>query len=103
MGDREILFIDNGMDTEKMKRMGTITNGTNVYLCINVLWPEMLFVLMALNDFCRFHAQKLTKKRYEMMLDKSVIWDHNITQIRLLQAEVAKCLEEIVEAKPIVG
>lgn len=24
MGDREILFVDNGMDTEKMKRMGMI-------------------------------------------------------------------------------
>ena len=31
MGNREILFVDNGMDTEKMKRMGTITNDTNAY------------------------------------------------------------------------
>lgn len=99
MGDRGILFVDNGMDTEKMKRMGTITHDANVYLSVQVLWPEMLFVLMALNDFCRFHAQKLTKKRYDMMLDKPVIWDHNITQMRLLQAEVAKCLQEIVEGK----
>lgn len=99
MGDREILFVDNGMDTEKMKRMGTITHDTNVYLSIQVLWPEMLFVLMALNDFCRFHAYKLTKTRYDIMVDKSVIWDHNLTQIRLLQAEVAKCLQETVEGK----
>lgn len=99
MGDREILFVENGMDTEKMKRMGTITHATNVYLSINVIWPELLFVLMAINDFCRFHAYKLTKKRYDMMLDKSVIWDHDLAQVRLLQAEVAKCLQETVEGK----
>ncbi|MHB8131635.1 MAG: DUF6904 family protein [Mobilitalea sp.] len=99
MGDREIIFVENGMDTEKMKRMGMITHDKNVYLSINVIWPEMLFVLMALNDFCRFHAYKLTKKRYDMMLDKSVIWDHNIAQIRLLQSEVAKCLQDTIEGK----
>ena len=31
MGDREILFVDNGMDTEKMKRMGTIEHLLNEY------------------------------------------------------------------------
>lgn len=99
MGDRGLLFVKNGMDTEKMKHMGTITHDTNVYLSINVLWPEMLFVLMALNNFCRFRAYKLTKKRYDMMLDKSVIWDHDIAQVRLLQAEAAKCLQETVARK----
>lgn len=99
MGDREIIFVENGMDTEKMKRMGTITHDKNVYLTINVIWPEMLFVLMALNDFCRFHAYRLTKKRYDMMLDKFVIWDHNISQTRLFQSEVAKCLQETVEGR----
>jgi hypothetical protein len=100
MGDREIIFVENGMDIEKMKRMGTITHDKNVYLSINVIWPEMLFVLMALNDFCRFHAYKLTKKRYDIMSDKSIIWDHNISQIRLFQSAAAKCLKETVGGKP---
>ncbi|WP_407309946.1 DUF6904 family protein [Desulfosporosinus sp. SB140] len=99
MGDREIVLVENGMDKEKMKHMGTITHDVNVYYSINVIWPEMLFVLMALNDFCRFYAYKLTKRRYDMMLDKSVIWDHNLAQIRLFQAEAAKCLQEAVEGK----
>lgn len=53
IGDREIEFVDNGMDPGKMKWMSTITPDKNVYLKINVLWPEMLFVTMALNDFIR--------------------------------------------------
>lgn len=34
-----------------------------------------------------------------MMLDKHIVWDHNLVQVRLLQAETAKCLREIVGEK----
>jgi hypothetical protein len=39
MGDREIEFVDNGMDEAKMRWMSAITPDKNVYLKINVLWP----------------------------------------------------------------
>ena len=66
MGDREIEFVDNGMDEEKKRRMSVLASDKNVYLKIYVLWPEILFVTMALNDFIRLYARKKAKKSYEV-------------------------------------
>jgi hypothetical protein len=98
MGDREIEFMDNGMDDEKKKRMSLLTPDQNVYLKINVLWPEMLFVMMALNDFVRLYAAKSAKKRYDIMLDKQIVWNPSIADTRVFQAAVAKCLKDTVSA-----
>ena len=68
MGDREIEFVDNGMDNEKKIRMSIITSDKNLYLKINVLWPEMLFVIMALNDFVQLYAKKKSKKAINLCL-----------------------------------
>ena len=86
MGDREIEFVDNGMDAEKMKRMSTITHNKNIYLNINVLWPEMLFVTMALNDFLKVHRKKC----------KHSEWDRPTAAVRKLQAAVSECLKQTV-------
>jgi hypothetical protein len=56
MGDREAEFVDNGMDEEKKRRMSVIAPDKNLYMKIYVLWPEMLFVTMALNDFVHIYA-----------------------------------------------
>lgn len=96
MGGRDIEFVDNGMDKDRMRNLSVITHDKNVYLKIHVLWPEMLFVTMALNDFVRLHAQKQAKGSYDIMLDKRNIWDGSIAQVRLFQAAVAKCIKETV-------
>jgi len=98
MGDREIEFVDNGMDEEKKRRMSVLAPDKNVYLKIYVLWPEMLFVTMALNEFLELYAQKLAKTRYgsDIFTAKKVIWDHSIAQVRMLQAAVAECLKQTV-------
>jgi hypothetical protein len=96
MGDREIEFVDNGMDKEKSKRMGILAPVKNLYMKINVLWPEILFVTMTLNDLIRLYAKKQSKKIYDQVLDKKNIWDPNIATVRMFQAEIAKCLKEIV-------
>lgn len=44
MGNREIEFVDNGMNEEKKRFMGVLAPDKNIYLKINVLWPEMIFV-----------------------------------------------------------
>ncbi|MEW5785409.1 MAG: hypothetical protein AB1767_10110 [Bacillota bacterium] len=86
MGDREIIFVDNGMDEDKMKKTSMITPGKNVYLSIEVLWPEMLFVQMVLNDFILLNQRK--KRR--------PLWDKTIATVRKLQAAVADCLKQTV-------
>ncbi|MCR4442438.1 MAG: hypothetical protein QHH10_09445 [Peptococcaceae bacterium] len=98
MGDREIEFIYNGMDEEKKKRMLVLAPDKNVYLKIRVLWPEMLFVTIALNEFMELYAQKLAKTRYgiDLFVSNKVIWDHSIAQVRMLQAAVAECLKQTV-------
>jgi hypothetical protein len=96
MGDREVEFIDNGMNKDRMRSMGIIAHDKNVYLKINVLWPELLFVTMALNDFVRLYAEKQAKNNYYAMLDKRNIWDGSIAQVRLFQAAIAKCIKEVV-------
>lgn len=96
MGDREIEFVDNGFNVDKMKAMAVIAPNKNLYLKIDVLWPELLFVTMALNDFVRLHAQKQAKDKYQFMLDKRNIWDSPIAQVRSFQAAIAKCIKEVV-------
>lgn len=96
MGGREIEFVDNGMDKDKMRILGIITHDKNIYLKINVLWPELLFVITALNDFVRLYARKQSKNSYQMMLDKRNIWDNTIAQVRLFQAAIGICIKEVV-------
>lgn len=96
MGDREIEFVDNGMDKDKMKNMGVITHDKNIYLKINVLWPEILFVTVALNDFIELYARKHVKTHYHAVLEKRNIWNNSIAQVRMFQAAVAKCISENV-------
>ncbi|NLI92577.1 MAG: hypothetical protein GX434_10350 [Peptococcaceae bacterium] len=96
MGDREIEFVDNGMDEEKKRRMSVLAPDKNVYMKIYVLWPEMLFVTMALNDFIRLYARKKAKKSYDFILDKQNIWDESIAMVRVFQAAIMKCIKDTV-------
>lgn len=94
MGNRQIEFVDNGLDAEKMKRLSMIAPSKNIYLTINVLWPEILFVAMTLNDFVLLHARKQAKSRHDPIMDKKNIWDATIAQIRMFQASIAKSIRE---------
>ena len=63
---------------------------------INVLWPELLFVIMALNDSILLYARKKSKQGYEFMLDKANIWDQSIAMVRFFQAATCKCIKKTV-------
>ncbi len=86
MGDREIEFVDNGLDEDKMKRLAVIARDKNIYLKINVLWPEMLFVTMALNDFILLYRKKC----------KYPQWDKTTAAVRKFQAAVSECIRRTV-------
>jgi hypothetical protein len=96
MGDREIGLVDNGMDPDKMRRLSMISNDKNVYYVFHVLWPEILFVTMALNDFIRLYAGKQSKNGYDVMMDKKNIWDASIAHVRVFQTAIANCIKETV-------
>lgn len=101
MGHRGIEFVDNGIGSiseEIKKYMGILAPDKNVYLKIYVLWPEMLFVMVALNEFLTLYAQKQAKTSYskDLFAQYRVIWDSSIAYVRMLQAAVAECLKKIV-------
>ncbi|WP_238457942.1 DUF6904 family protein [Alkalihalobacterium alkalinitrilicum] len=63
MGNREVRFVDNGLDQDKMRYLSIAANDKNIYLVCNVLWPEVLFVTMGLNDFNGKRSENQWPKR----------------------------------------
>lgn len=96
MGHREVVFVENGLDPDKMRHLSIVANDKNIYLTCNVLWPEILFVTMALNDFIRLHAKKQAKNNYYAMNDYRNVWDTSIAIVRSFQAVIANCLKETI-------
>jgi len=96
MGDREVILTDNGVSAEMMKYHSLIPSNKNTYLGFNVLWPELLFVTMALNDFVKLHAKKLAKNSYNPTLDYRSIWDSSIAYVRSFQAAIASHIMDTI-------
>jgi len=101
MGDRDIKVIDNNMTREKMKLTGKVVHTTNVYYEFQTLMPEILFIVMALNDFCLMRARKESKQMLDPMLHKKNIWDRDIAQIRMLQSAILDCLSRALEPRAV--
>lgn len=93
-GDREIELIDNNMTDEKMKWHSIIAPKNNIYYSCNILYPEMFFVMLALDTLIKPRIKDLVKAKltFERAVDKRVVWDKTITTIRSFQAEFAACV-----------
>ena len=96
MGDREVEFVSNGLDKETRQYLSVVAPDMNLYLKCYVLWPEALFVTMALNDFIRLYARIKTKKSYHYLHDKDIVWDQAVVLVRVFQAAIRQCIEETV-------
>lgn len=96
MGHREVLFVENGLDQDKMRFLSIVASDKNIYLTCNVLWPEVLFVTMVLNDFIRLYAKKQAKNNYNPLSDYRNIWDPSIAQVRGFQAAIANCIKDTI-------
>lgn len=94
-GDREVELVDNHMNEDKMKWHSIIVPKNNVYYSCNCFYPEMFFVMLALNELVELRNKDLTKAEYtyKRAMDKKVIWDETIAIIRLFQAEFVKCVK----------
>lgn len=95
-GDREVEFVPNGMDSDRMKFLELITPEKNLYYRCQVYYPEALFVTIALNDFIRLYAKKQAKSAPFPLLDKKNLWDSAIANVRLFQSQVINCVKEAV-------
>lgn len=91
MGHREFAFVDNGMDETKSVNLGVIAPNKNLYLKFYVLWPEVLFVAMALNHFVELYSKTLKgAKGRHLFVEENVVW------VRMFQSAVYRCLASTV-------
>lgn len=83
-GDSHIKFVGNGLTKSILTRHQMIVPEKNVYFSTELLWPELIFTAIALNDFIRLHQERIDASD----------WNIHIATIRKFQATVAECLEQ---------
>lgn len=86
-GERHIEFVANGIHKGLEKEKEIIAPKKNVYFSVNILMPELIFTVVALNDFIRLHKE---------MIDSSM-WNIHIATVRNFQAAVAAVLKDVWE------
>lgn len=95
MGDREIKFEENGTDREMLSAKSMIAPEYNVYYSCNYYYPEMMFIMLALNQLILLRMNKIQKPKnsYREPLNKMVIWDSTINTIRSFQSAFNDCVK----------
>lgn len=88
MGHREYVFMDHGIDEDTMKWMGIVGSKKNFYLSFKTYYPEILFIVMALDDFIALYKRKKANHHH---------WDLTINTIRKFQATVIQSLSETLK------
>ncbi len=104
LGDRGIKLVDNGMNTNKMKYHQAIAPQNNLYYSFNVIWLEILFVVMILNDYIFLDSNSIVDSGgiaignfcYAKLLAPEVMWNKSIVVIRNFQATVMEALKGIL-------
>ncbi|MGO1372361.1 MAG: DUF6904 family protein [Senegalia sp. (in: firmicutes)] len=95
-GDRDYTFVENGINDDILKFNSFIAPKQNVYLKVNIFWPEMLYIQMVLNDFLQLYARKNSSAYVDIFKDQPNIWDNNIATVRLFQSQFKKCLKDTI-------
>lgn len=83
-GDRHIDTVANGLHKEVMKAHDFVASENNIYYSTEILWPELVFSFIAINDFIKLH------KKYEKKTD----YDVSIVTARKFQSIIADGLKE---------
>lgn len=116
MGHREIETIDNGMSDELKKYHGQLYPNLNVYYSVNILWIEVIFSILAIEDLINIATNKKLSKKYinkemdfwfgdeedkekilkERKIEKELRIPYDISIIRMYQATVWKVLGEVL-------
>ena len=87
LGDRNIEFVKNGLHKDSMKKHDLVAPEKNIYFTVEILWPELIFAVIALNDFI-----KLYQKNHSFPLI-----DPHVTAIRKFQSAVGVSLSELID------
>lgn len=85
-GGRRVDFVSNGLTKDSMKNNDIVTSGKNIYYSVEVLWPELIFTSIALNDFARLYAKEHTHPSLDV----------HIATVRKFQSAVGEALQTIL-------
>jgi hypothetical protein len=85
-GDRNVDFVNNGLTKESMKHNDVVASEKNIYYSVEVLWPELIFIAIALNDFVRLYAYKHTHPSLDV----------HVTTIRKFQGAIGETLQKVL-------
>ncbi|MCZ8533640.1 DUF6904 family protein [Psychrobacillus psychrodurans] len=83
-GNSNVESVGNGLKKDTMKNHDFIASQNNIYFSTEILWPELIFTLVAINDFINLH------KKYEQATDLEI----HIVNARKFQALIAEGLRE---------
>jgi hypothetical protein len=92
-GDRNIEFVKNGLHKNSMKEHTMVAPEQNIYFTVEIVWPELIFTTIALNDFI-----KLYQKDHSFPL-----LDAHITAIRKFQSAVGAALSEVLNEEEFLN
>lgn len=85
-GERNVEFVSNGLTKESMKHNDVVASEKNIYYSVEVLWPELIFTVIALNDFVRLYADKHTHPSLDV----------HVTTIRKFQGAIGEALQNVL-------
>lgn len=102
MGHREAEITDNGFHDELQEFHGLKHPSTNVHYRVNLLWMEVMFAALALDDYTNSYGNdkifSRMMKEAGMEEDQKLFYDRmrleDIAQVRLFQAKVWKAFRE---------
>lgn len=86
MGNRNAFFKPHGLEEEQMAFLSLVGSKQNLYLSFETLWPELLFIAFALEDFISLYTKR----------EKAHAWDANIMTVRKFQSIISQLLEETI-------
>lgn len=97
-GDREIELVDNGMHAEIMKWHSLITPEQNVYYSVNILFPEALFVALAVKDlylYAGIRAEKSETDEWQQPYSRAA-YLRDIANLDQLAAGILEAFTEVI-------
>ncbi len=67
-GDRDIVFVENGLNDLIMQYQKIRAPLKNVYFSCNYLYPEMCFAVMAINELIEIYIKKIAEQHIRDLL-----------------------------------
>lgn len=81
-GNRNVESVFNGLHDHIKKQHGFIAPDKNIYFSTEILWPEILYAALALNEFAALHQEHA----------KYAEWDVHLPVVTRFQALILDCL-----------